>query len=104
MQLRSGSLLINKLILVANRFVSGFLDLPWQIQVHIGELVMHKRIVIRMSSISAEHRILIQFIVQELDDEFDECLDCGEHCWWIRGMWCMSCGGVGSQHPIRLLP
>eukprot|EP01050_Picozoa_sp_SAG11_P040013 SAG11_NODE_17155_length_526_cov_6.206089_1_plen_50_part_00 len=35
--------LINKLILVANYFVSGFLDLPWDVQVHIGELVEHKK-------------------------------------------------------------
>ena len=96
--------LINKLILVANCFVSGFLDLPWDVQVYIGELVEHKRIVIRMSSISAEHRILMQFIVQDLDEEFDECYDCGDRGWWIRGMWCMSCGGVGSRHPLRLLP
>ena len=103
MQLRSGSLcmlsvvLINKLILVANCFVSGFLDLPWDVQVHIGELVEHKRIVIRMASIPAEHRMLMRcWLVQGLHDEFDECLDCDEHCWWIRGMWCMSCGGVGS--------
>eukprot|EP01050_Picozoa_sp_SAG11_P007382 SAG11_NODE_614_length_8201_cov_3.608121_1_plen_85_part_00 len=23
--------------------------------------------------------------------------DFDEHCWWIRGMWCMSCGGVMSS-------
>ena len=91
MQSRSGSLcvlsvvLINKLILVAHRFVSGFLDLPWQIQVHIGELVEHKRIVIRMASIPAEHRMLMEcWLVLDLDGEFDECLDCGDH--WVGGL------------------
>eukprot|EP01050_Picozoa_sp_SAG11_P013341 SAG11_NODE_1550_length_4699_cov_6.841522_1_plen_59_part_00 len=40
LSMRLGSSLINKLLLVFELFVLVFLGLPWEIQVHIGELII----------------------------------------------------------------